>query len=64
MHLKIVKSTNEEKVIAADAATANSNANANDDNIPTTNKGGKGTQVLLELTKQWHHTGRLIAADT
>jgi len=47
LHLKVVKSANEEKAIAAAAA----------------DKAGKGTQVLLELTEPWHHSGRLVNAN-
>ena len=47
LHLKVVKSANEENVIAA-AAT---DAIADDDNIAAADKAGKGTKVLLELTE-------------
>ena len=53
LRLKIVKSTAEEKAVSAAAA---------DDDI-TANKGGKGTQVLLELTEPWHHSDRLVTGD-
>ena len=47
LHLKVVKSANKEKAIAAAAAAE---AIANDDDIAAANKAGKGTQVPLELT--------------
>jgi hypothetical protein len=52
LHLKVVKSANEERAIAV-AAAADAIAD----------EAGKGTQVLLELTKPWHHSGRLVTAD-
>ncbi len=60
LHLKVVKSTNKEKATAAAAAA---NAIADNDKIATANKAGKGTQVLLELTEPWHHSGCLVTAD-
>ena len=52
LHLKGVKSANEEKAIAASAAAdAIAAAATDDDNIAAANKAGKGTQVLLELTE-------------
>jgi hypothetical protein len=60
LHLKVVKSANEEKAITV-AATAD--AIADDDDIVAANKAGKGTQVLLELTEPWHHSGHLFTAD-
>jgi hypothetical protein len=60
LHLKVVKSANEEKAIAVAAAA---DAIASDDDIAAADKAGKGTQVLLELTEQWHHSGRLVTAD-
>ena len=59
LHLKIVKSANKEKAIASAAA----NAIVADNNIAAANKGGNGTQVLLELTEPWHHYGRLVTAS-
>ncbi len=56
----MVKSANEEKAITV-AATAD--AIADDDNIVAANKAGNGTQVLLELTEPWHHSGHLFTAD-
>jgi hypothetical protein len=52
LHLKVVKSANEERAIAV-AAAADAIAD----------EAGKGTQVLLELTEPWHHSGRLVTAD-
>jgi hypothetical protein len=65
LHLKVVKSANEEKAIAASAAAdaIASAAAAADNNIAAADKAGKGTQVLLELTEPWHHSGRLVTAD-
>ena len=60
LHLKVVKSANEEKEIAVAAAA---DAIAADDNIADANEARKGTQVLLELTEPWHHSGRLVTAD-
>ncbi len=61
MRLKVVKSAKEEKAISADAAAANEDKdNGNDD---VANEGGKGTQVLVELTEPRHNTGRIITAD-
>ena len=54
LRLKIVKSAAEEKAVFAAAA---------DDEI-TANKGGKGTQVMLELTEPWHHSNCLVTGDT
>ena len=48
LHLKVVKSANEEKEIAVAAAA---DAIAADDNIADANEARKGTQVLLELTE-------------
>ena len=45
---------------AADAIAA---AADDGDNIAAADKAGKGTQVLLELTEPWHHSGRLVTAD-
>ena len=59
LHLKIVKSANKEKAIASAAA----NAIVADNNIAAANKGGNGTQVLLELTEPWHHYGRLVTTS-
>ena len=53
LRLKIVKSTAKEKAVSA--ATA--------DNDITADEGGKGTQVLLELTEPWHHIDRLVTGD-
>jgi len=63
LHLKVVKSANEEKAIAAStAADAIAAAAADDDDIAAADKAGKGTQVLLELTNPWHHSGRAVTA--
>ena len=64
LHLKVVKSANEEKAIAAStAADAIAAATAaDDDDIAAADKAGKGTQVLLELTKPWHHSGHVVTA--
>ena len=64
LHLKVVKSANEEKAIAASAAAdAITAATTADDDIAAADKAEKGTQVLLELTEPWHHSGRLVTAD-
>ena len=64
LHLKVVKSTNEEKAItAAAAADAIATAAANNNNIAAANKAGKGTQVLVELKEPWHHSDRLVTAN-
>jgi hypothetical protein len=64
LHLKVVKSANEEKAIAASAvADAIAAAADNDDDIAAADEAGKGTQVLLELTELWHHSGCLVTAD-
>jgi len=64
LHLKVVKSANEEKGIAASAAAdAIAAAAAKDNDITAANKAGKGTQVLLELTEPCHHSGRLVTAE-
>jgi len=60
LHLKVVKSANKEKAIAAAAAAE---AIANDENIAAANIASKGTQVLLELMEPWHHSGHLVTAD-
>jgi hypothetical protein len=57
LRLKVVKSTNEEKAIATATATGTDN----DDDAA--NEGGKGTQVILELTEPWHHSDRLVTTD-
>jgi hypothetical protein len=63
LHLKLVKSANEEKVIAASAtADAIAAATTADNYITAANKAGKRTQVLLELTEPYHHSGRLVTA--
>ena len=31
--------------------------------VAAADEAGKGTQVLLELTEPWHHSGRLVTAD-
>ena len=65
LHLKLVKSANEEKVIAASAtADAIAAAAAANNYIAAANKAGKRTQVLLELTEPYHHSGRLVTADS
>ena len=52
LHLKVVKSANEEKAIAASAAAdAIAAAAADDNDIATADKVGKGTHLLLELTE-------------
>jgi len=60
LHLKVVKSTNEENAIAAITAA---DAIAADDDIAAADKAGKGTQVLLELTEPWHNSGCLVTAN-
>jgi hypothetical protein len=60
LHLKVVKSANEEKAITV-AATAD--AIADDDDIVAANEARKGTQVLLELTEPWHHSGHLFEEE-
>ena len=64
LHLKVVKSANEEKAIAASTAAdaIAAAAAADDDDIAAADKAGKGTQVLLELTKPWHHSGHVVTA--
>jgi len=61
LHLKVVKSANEEKAIAAAAAATD--AIADDDDIASADEAGKGTQVLLELMEPWHHSDHLVTAD-
>jgi hypothetical protein len=64
LHLKVVKSANKEKAIAASAASDAIAAAADDgDDIAAADEAGKGPQVLLELTEPWHHSGRLVTAD-
>ncbi len=58
LRLKIVKSAAEEEAIAA--ATANKDDDKED---VAADEGGKGTQVLLELTHPWRDSGRLVTAD-
>ena len=60
LHLKVVKSANKEKATAAAAAA---DAIAGDDDITAADEAGKGTQVLLELTEPWHHSGCLVTAN-
>jgi hypothetical protein len=59
LHLKIVKSTNEEKEITA----ATTKAIAAKDDIATADNGREGTQMLLDLLEPWHHYGCLLTAD-
>jgi hypothetical protein len=61
LHLKVVKSANEEKAITAAAADAIA---ANDgNNAAAADEAGKGTQVLLELTEPWHHSDCLVTVN-
>ncbi len=53
LHLKVVKSVTQEKVITATTATATA------DNNVAASKGEKGMQVLLEMTESWHHRNHL-----
>jgi hypothetical protein len=46
-----------------DDICASANEDKDDGNDAAANKGGKGTQVLLELTEPWHHSSRVITAD-
>ena len=62
LHLKVVKLAKEEKVISTDAVAANEDED--DGNDAAANEGGKGTRVLLKLTEPWHHSGRVVSADT
>jgi hypothetical protein len=63
LHLKVVKSANEEKAIAVAAAA---DAIADDDDITAADEAGKGTQVLLladgAVASFWspHHRRRLL----
>jgi hypothetical protein len=61
LHLKVVKSAKEEKAISTNAAAANKDKD--DGNDDSTNKGRKGTWVLLELKEPWHHSGRVVTAN-
>jgi hypothetical protein len=62
LHLKVVKLAKEEKAISTNAAAANEDEV--DGNNDAANEGGKGTRVLLKLTEPWHHSGRVVSADT
>ncbi len=42
-------------------AAANEDEDDGNDNVA--DEGGKGTQVLLELTEPWHHSGHVITAN-
>jgi hypothetical protein len=60
LRLKIVKSATENKAIATEDLAA---AAADGDDNEMDESGRKGTKVLLELTKPWHNTGRLVGGN-
>ncbi|KAL3781822.1 hypothetical protein ACHAW5_001132 [Stephanodiscus triporus] len=55
---RIVKSAAEEEAIAATAT-----ADKDNDKDVAANEGGKGTRVLLELTRPWRDSGCLVTTD-